>query len=145
MSENFHLESNYLNASTKKRPKDIGIKYQESIHENELTPEVQGGQLLTMATNQNTLKSEERVKELKNKTKWTRARVKHLRTEDHSLLPPMNISVEPRIKLAQKRDAIRSHSHHCWENQHQETKNITFETNYFLEENVSHSSIEIQM
>ena len=39
---------------------------------------------------------------------------------------------EYRIKLAQKRDAIRSHSHYCWENQHQETKNITFETNYFL-------------
>ena len=44
--------------------KDIGIKYRKSIDENELTPEVQGGQLLTMATNQNTLKkSEERVKE----------------------------------------------------------------------------------
>ena len=28
MSENFRLESGYLNASTKKRPKDIGIKYQ---------------------------------------------------------------------------------------------------------------------
>ena len=68
MSENFHLESGYLNASTKKRPKDIGIKYQKSIHENELTPEVQGRQLLTMATNQSTLKkSEERVKELKKK------------------------------------------------------------------------------
>ena len=69
MSENFHLESDYLNASTKKRPKDIDIKYQKSIDENELTPEVQGGQLLTMATNQNTLKkSEERVKELKEPT-----------------------------------------------------------------------------
>ena len=68
MSENFHLES-YLNASTKKRPKDIGIKYQKSIDENELTPEVQGGQLMTMATNQNTLKkSEERVKEFKKTT-----------------------------------------------------------------------------
>ena len=66
MSENLHLESGYLNASTKKRPKDIGIKYQKSIHENELTPEVQGGQLLTMAANQNALKkSEERVKEFK--------------------------------------------------------------------------------
>ena len=66
MSENFHLESGYLNASTKKRPRDIDIKYQKSIDENELTSEVQGGQLLTMATNQNTLKkSEERVKELK--------------------------------------------------------------------------------
>ena len=63
-SENLHLESGYLNASTKKRPKDIDIKYQKSIDENELTPEVQGGQLLTMAKNQNTLKkSEERVKE----------------------------------------------------------------------------------
>ena len=69
MSENFHLESDYLNASTKKRPKDIDIKYQKSIDENELTPEVQGGQLLTMATNQNTLKkSEERVKKLKKPT-----------------------------------------------------------------------------
>ena len=69
MSENFHLESGYLNASTKKRLKDIDIKYQKSIDENELTPEVQGGQLLTMATNQNTLKkSEERVKEFKKKT-----------------------------------------------------------------------------
>ena len=66
MSEKFHLESGYLDASTKKRRKDIDIKYQKSIDENELTPEVQGGQLLTMATNQNTLKkSEERVKELK--------------------------------------------------------------------------------
>ena len=66
MSENFHLELGYLNASTKKRPKDIDIKYLKSIDENELTPEVQGGQLLTMATNQNTLKkSEERVNELK--------------------------------------------------------------------------------
>ena len=70
MSENFHLESGYFNASTKKRPKEIGIKYQKSIDENELTPEVQGGKLLTMATNQNTLKkSEERVKELKKKKK----------------------------------------------------------------------------
>ena len=70
MSENFHLESGYFNASTKKRPKEIGIKYQKSIDENELTPEVQGGQLLTMATKQNTLKkSEERVKELKKNTK----------------------------------------------------------------------------
>ena len=68
MSENLHLESGYLNASTKKRPKDIDIKYQKSIDENELTPEVQGGQLLTMAKNQNTLKkSEERVKEFKKK------------------------------------------------------------------------------
>ena len=57
----------------------------------------------------------------------------------------MNISVEPRIKLAQKRVAIRSHSHYYWENQHQKTENITFKTNYFLEEKVSHSSIEIQM
>ena len=80
------------------------------------------------------------------KTKWTRARVKHLKPEDHSLLPPINnISVEPRIELAQKREAIRSHSHYCWENQHQETKNTIFETTIFLEENVSHSSIEIQM
>ena len=64
MSENLHLESGYLNPSTKKRPKDIDIKYQKSIDENELTPEVQGGQLLTMAKKQNTLKkSEERVKE----------------------------------------------------------------------------------
>ena len=68
MSENFHLESGYLNASTKKRPKDIDIRYQKSIDENELTREVQGGQLLTMATNQNPLKkSEERVKEFKKK------------------------------------------------------------------------------
>ena len=66
MSENLHLESGYLNASTKKRPKDIDIKYQKSIDENELTPEVQGGQLLTMA--KNTLKkSEERVKEFEEK------------------------------------------------------------------------------
>ena len=64
MSENLHLESGYLNNLTKKRPKDIDIKYQKSIDVNELTPEVQGGQLLTMAKNQNTLKkSEERVKE----------------------------------------------------------------------------------
>ena len=38
MSENFHLESGYLNASTKKRHEDIDIKYQKSIDENELTP-----------------------------------------------------------------------------------------------------------
>ena len=38
-----HLESGYLNASTKKRLKDIDIKYQKSIEENDLTPEVQGG------------------------------------------------------------------------------------------------------
>ena len=64
MSENFHLESGYLNASTKKRHEDIDIKYQKSIDENELTPEVQGEQLLTMVTNQNTLKkSEERLQE----------------------------------------------------------------------------------
>lgn len=64
MAENFHLESGYLSASTKKRPKDIDIKYQKSIDGNEFTPEIQGGQLLTMATNQNTLKkSEERVKD----------------------------------------------------------------------------------
>ena len=58
-------------------------------------------------------KAEEKEKKKKKKKKKTRARVKHLRTEDHSLLPPMNISVEPRIELAQKRDAIRSHSHYC--------------------------------
>ena len=41
MSENLHLQSGYLKASTKKRLKDIDIKYQKGIDGNELTPDVQ--------------------------------------------------------------------------------------------------------
>ena len=32
----------------------------------------------------------------RSKTKWSRARVKYLKSEDHSLLPPINKSVEHR-------------------------------------------------
>lgn len=43
MSEKLHVESGYLNALTKERLKDmIDMKYQKSIDENELAPEVQG-------------------------------------------------------------------------------------------------------
>ena len=56
----------------------------------------------------------------------------HCGKQAKPLLPPINKSDEHRIKLAQKREAIRSHSDYCCENQDQETKNIIIETKYFL-------------
>ena len=48
-----------------------------------------------------------------------------------SISVPFYFVQDCRIEM-QKRDAKRSHSHYCRENQHQETKEYFITTNYFL-------------
>ena len=64
----------------------------------------------------------------------------------HSLLPPIKIAVETRIKLTQKREAIPGHIHITAEKINTKKLKILLpRQTIFLEEKISRSSIEIQI